>query len=286
MDLFHGTFRGLLFGVERLPSPSPYHWTGGGDPLAGALRAAERLLEEKGSTLAAVVLEPLVQGAAGMWIHPPGYLRAMAELCRKHDVLLICDEVATGFGRTGTMFAVEQEGVRPDFLCLAKGLSGGYLPLAATLTSDRVYDAFLGEFASARTFFHGHTFTGNPLACAAALASLRLFETDQVLDRVRRTAEVLRPKLAAIAELPHVGDVRQRGLMIGVELVRDRRTKEPYGFGERIGHRVCLALRRRGVLLRPLGPVVVVMPPLSLTEAEALRLGDAVRGAIVEVTGA
>lgn len=286
MELFHGIFRGLLFGVERLPSPSPYHWTGGGDPLAGALRAAERLLEEKGSTLAAVVIEPLVQGAAGMWMHPPGYLRAMAELCRKHEVLLVCDEVATGFGRTGTMFAVEQEDVRPDLLCLAKGLSGGYLPLAATLTTDRVYEGFLGEFASARTFFHGHTFTGNPLACAAALASLRLFETERVLERVRRTAEVLRPKLAAIAELEHVGDVRQRGLMVGIELVRDRRTREPYDYAERIGHRVCLALRKRSILLRPLGPVVVMMPPLSFTEAEALRLGDAVREAIVEVTQA
>jgi hypothetical protein len=149
----------------------------------------------------------------------------MAELCRKHDVLLICDEVATGFGRTGTMFAVEEEGVRPDFLCLAKGLSGGYLPLAATLTTDRVYEAFLGEFSSARTFFHGHTFTGNSLACAAALASLRLFETERVLERVRKTADVLRPKLAAIAELQHVGDVRQRGLMVGIELVRDRRRR-------------------------------------------------------------
>ena len=286
MELFHGIFRGLLFEVERLPSPTPYHWTGGGDALAGALRAAERLLEEKGSTLAAVVIEPLVQGAAGMWMHPPGYLRAMAELCRKHEVLLVCDEVATGFGRTGTMFAVEQEDVRPDFLCLAKGLSGGYVPLAATLTTDRIYEAFLGEFASARTFFHGHTFTGNPLACAAALASLRLFETERVLERVRRTAEVLRPKLAAIAELERVGDVRQRGLMVGIELVRDRRTKEPYAYAERIGHRVCLALRKRGILLRPLGPVVVMMPPLSLTEAEAVRLGDAVREAVVEVTQA
>src|SRR5262249_21405528 len=158
MELFHGIFRGLLFGVERLPSPSPYHWPGEGDPLRGALAAAGPSRAERGHQLAGVVLEPLVQGAAGMWMHPPGYLRAMAELCRRHDVLLICDEVATGFGRTGTMFAVEQEGVRPDFLCLAKGLSGGYLPLAATLTTERVYQAFLGEFASARTFFHGHTF--------------------------------------------------------------------------------------------------------------------------------
>ncbi len=284
MALFHGIFQDLLFDVERLPSPSPYHWSDGGDPLSGALGAAERLLEEKAATLAAVVIEPLVQGAAGMWMHPPGYLRGMADLCRKHELLLICDEVATGFGRTGTMFAVEQEGVRPDFLCLAKGLTGGYLPLAATLTTQRVYEAFLGEFASARTFFHGHTFTGNPLACAAALASLGIFETERVLERVRRTAEVLRPKLAAIAELPHVGDVRQRGLMIGIELVRDRRTKEAYDYAERIGHQVCVALRRRGILLRPLGPVVVMMPPLSLTEAEAVRLGDAVREAIIEVT--
>jgi len=284
MALFHGVFRGLLFDVERLPSPSPYHWTGASDPLAGALGAAERLLAEKGHTLAALVIEPLVQGAAGMWMHPPGYLKGIAELCRAHDVLLVCDEVATGFGRTGTMFAVEQEGVRPDFLCVAKGLAGGYLPLAATLTTEPVYEAFLGEFASARTFFHGHTFTGNALACAAALASLRLFETERVLERVRRIAEVLRPKLAAIAELEHVGDVRQRGLMVGIELVRDRRTKQGYEYAERIGHRVCLALRRRGILLRPLGPVVVMMPPLSLTEPEAVRLGDAVREAIVEVT--
>jgi adenosylmethionine---8-amino-7-oxononanoate aminotransferase len=285
MDLFHGTFRGLLFGVERLPSPSPYHWRGGGDPLSGALDAAERLLAEKSHQLAALVMEPLVQGAAGMWMHPPGFLRVMAELCRRHEVLLICDEVATGFGRTGTLFAVEQEGVAPDFLCLAKGLSGGYLPLAATLTTERVYEAFLGEFASARTFFHGHTFTGNPLACAAALASLQLFETEQVLARVRRTSAALAPGLAALAELPHVGDVRQRGLMVGVELVRDRKTRQPYEYAERIGHQICLAVRKRGILLRPLGPVVVMMPPLSLTEAEAVRMPEALYAAIVEVTG-
>jgi len=285
MDVFHGTFRGLLFGVERLPSPSPYHWRGGGDPLSGALEAAERLFAEKGDQLAALVMEPLVQGAAGMWMHPPGFLKAMAELCRRHEVLLICDEVATGFGRTGTLFAVEQEGVVPDFLCLAKGLSGGYLPLAATLTSERVYEAFLGDFASTRTFFHGHTFTGNPLACAAALASLRLFDAERVLERARRTAAALAPGLAALAELPHVGDVRQRGLMVGVELVRDRKSRQPYDYADRIGHRVCLAVRKRGILLRPLGPVVVMMPPLSLTEPEAVRMTVALREAVVEVTG-
>ena len=211
----------------------------------------------------------------------------MAELCRPHDVLLICDEVATGFGRTGTMFAVEQEGVRPDFLCLAKGLSGGLPPARG----DAHHRARCTRRSSASSPRRAPSSTatpspGNPLACAAALAVLRLFETERVLERVRRTAEVLGPKLAAIAELAHVGDVRQRGLMVGIELVRDRRTKEPYDYGERIGHRVCLALRKRGVLLRPLGAVVVLMPPLSLTEAEAVRLGDAVREAIVEVTEA
>jgi adenosylmethionine-8-amino-7-oxononanoate aminotransferase len=285
MELFHGSFRGLLFQAERIPTPYAYRWAGPGDCGAACLAAAERLFAEHGQRLAALVVEPLIQGAAGMLTQPPGFLRRLAELCREHDVLLICDEVATGFGRTGTMFAVEQERVRPDFLCLAKGLSGGYLPLGATLTTEAVHEAFLGEHDSFRTFFHGHTFTGNPLACAAALASLRLFETERVLERMQVTLEALRPKLAAIAALPHVGEVRQRGAMIGIELVRDRRTKEPYRPAERIGHRVCLAARRHGVLLRPLGGVVVLMPPLSLTPAEAVVLGDAAHRAIAEVTG-
>ena len=285
MELFHGTFRGLLFHAERIPTPYAYRWEGPGDCAEACLAAAQRLFEEKGKELAALVVEPLIQGAAGMLTQPPGFLRRLGELCRAHEVLLICDEVATGFGRTGTLFAVEQEGVQPDFLCLGKGLSGGYLPLAATLTSEAVHEAFLGDFASLRTFFHGHTFTGNPLACAAALASLRLFETERVLGRLKETLAALAPKLAALAELEHVGEVRQRGAMVGIELVRHRRTKEPYPLAERIGHRVCLAARKHGVLLRPLGAVVVLMPPLSLTPEEARLLGDAVHHAIVEVTG-
>jgi adenosylmethionine---8-amino-7-oxononanoate aminotransferase len=285
MELFQGTFRGLLFHAERIPTPYAYRWEGPGDCGEACLAAAERLFEEKGAELAALVVEPLIQGAAGMLTQPPGFLRRLWELCRAHEVLLICDEVATGFGRTGTLFAVEQEGVRPDFLCLAKGLSGGYLPLAATLTSEAVYESFLGDFASLRTFFHGHTFTGNPLACAAALASVHLFQTEGVLERLKATLAALGPKLAALAELEHVGEVRQRGAMVGIELVRNRRTKEAYPLEERIGHRVCLAARKHGVLLRPLGGVVVLMPPLSLTPDEARLLGDAVHRAIVEVTG-
>ncbi len=285
MDLFHGIFRELLFEVVRLPTPHAYRWSEATPPLEHCLAAARRAFEVHGHELAALVVEPLVQGAAGMIVHPPGYLAGLAALCREFDVLLVVDEVATGFGRTGTMFAVEQEGVTPDFLCVAKGLTGGYLPLAATLATERVYAAFLGPFGSRRTFFHGHTYTGNPLACAAALASLGLFAREDVLGRARARATRLAGHLARIAALPHVGDVRQRGLMVGIELVEDRASAAPYPYEARMGHRVCLALRKRGVILRPLGNVVVLMPPLALSDAECDHLGDAVHDAIVEVTG-
>lgn len=282
MDLFHERFRHLLFDVERIPTPHGYRWPGR-DVLAESLEAAERLLRDKHETLAGLVVEPLVQGAAGMLMQPKGYLKALAALCRKYEVLLICDEVATGFGRTGTMFAVEQEGVTPDLLCLAKGLTGGYLPLAATLASERIYQAFLGSFSEAKTFFHGHTYTGNPLACAAALASLELFETDRTLARIPRVMAALAPGLERIAAHPHVGEVRQRGLMVGIELVREKATKTPFDFAERMGFRVCSAAREHGVWLRPLGNVLVLMPPLSLTDDEARLLTDAVEQALAKV---
>jgi adenosylmethionine-8-amino-7-oxononanoate aminotransferase len=284
MPLFHERFRDLLFPVERIPTPHAYRWKGT-DVLGESLAALERLLEEEADHIAGLVIEPLIQGAAGMLVHPKGYLRGVAELCRKYDVLLICDEVATGFGRTGTMFAVEQEGVTPDFLCLAKGLSGGYLPLAATLCTERVYRAFLGRYEEAKTFFHGHTYTGNPLACAAALANLELFEKRRTLEAMRPAMDALARGLRRIAELPHVGDVRRVGMMAGIELVRDRATKEGYAFGERVGFKVCLAARKHQVLLRPLGNVIVLMPPLSLTVDEANLLCDALVDAIAEVTG-
>ncbi|MEW5737836.1 MAG: adenosylmethionine--8-amino-7-oxononanoate transaminase [Myxococcota bacterium] len=283
MALFHERFRDLLFPVERIPTPHAYRWPGK-DVLGESLAALERLLAEKADTIAGLVIEPLVQGAAGMLVQPKGYLRRVAELCRAHDVLLICDEVATGFGRTGTMFAVEQEGVTPDFLCLAKGLTGGYLPLAATLSTERIYRAFLGRFDEAKTFFHGHTYTGNPLACAVALANLELFEKRRTLEAMRPAMDELARGLERVATLPHVGEVRRVGMMAGVELVKDRATKAPYDFGERTGFRVCLAARRHQVLLRPLGNVVVLMPPLSLTVAEAQRLTTALFEAISEVT--
>lgn len=284
IQLFHDIFRSLLFEVERIPTPYGYRWQGEGDCGRACLKAAEALFARQGHELAALVVEPLMQGAAGMIAQPAGFLAGLAALCREHDILLICDEVATGFGRTGTMFAVEQEEVKPDLMCVAKGLTGGYLPLAATLTTEDVYSAFLGPVAEKRTFFHGHTYTGNPLACAAALANLELFEQEQTLQWMRPAVGALAERLERIAELDHVGEVRRRGLMVGIELVRDRATREEYPYGERIGHRVCLAARRRGIILRPLGNVIVLMPPLSMTVAEARMLGDAVRESIGEVT--
>ena len=285
MDLFHQIFQPLLFDCLRIPTPYVYRWpTGPRHCLDAAALAAETIIRSRRNEIAAVIIEPLVQGAAGMIMHPSGFLKAVARACKENGVLLICDEVATGFGRTGTLFACEQEEVVPDFLCLTKGLSGGYLPLAATLTTDAVYESFLGPFESKRTFFHGHSYTGNPLACAAALASLRLFDEQRTLDHVRLMAERLTQGLEPVGALPHVGDIRQRGLMIGIELVKDRKTKEEYPYEERMGHRVALAARKRELMLRPLGNVLVLMPPLSITAAEVDFLVEGVREAILEAT--
>jgi adenosylmethionine-8-amino-7-oxononanoate aminotransferase len=287
MELFHDIFRPLLFDVLRAPPPYCYRcplkqtYPGCDTACAGEL---ERLIEKHAGELAAVIVEPVMQGAAGMIAQPPGYLARVEAACRKHDVLLICDEVATGFGRTGTLFACEQEGVHPDLLCIAKGLTGGYLPLAATLANERVYAAFRGPFESKKTFFHGHTYTGNPLACAAALANLELFDREQTLAHLAALEPTLERGLGAIAALPHVGEIRRRGVMIGIELVQDRGTRAEYDYAARMGHRVTLAARARGVVVRPLGNVVVLMPPLAITEAELVLLLDTVRSAIAEVT--
>jgi adenosylmethionine---8-amino-7-oxononanoate aminotransferase len=285
VDLFHEIFRPLLFDCLRIPSPYAYRWpTGPKHCLDSAAMAAESVIHGRRDEIAALVIEPLVQGAAGMITHPPGYLKRIARACKENGVLLICDEVATGFGRTGTLFACEQEEVVPDFLCLAKGLTAGYLPLAATLTTDAVYESFLGPFESKRTFFHGHSYTGNALACATALASLRLFDEDGTLQHSRAMAERLAEGLATVAELAHVGDIRQRGMMIGIELVRDRKTKEEYPYAERMGHKVALAARAHQLMLRPLGNVVVLMPPLAIKPQEVDLLVDGVRESIREAT--
>jgi adenosylmethionine-8-amino-7-oxononanoate aminotransferase len=263
IDTFHSLYRPLLFDTWQA--------------RAGDAEDLAELLERHGSRIAAVVVEPLVQGAAGMLMQPRGYLRAVRELCDRHDVLLICDEVATGFGRTGRMFACDHEDVSPDLLCLGKGLTGGYLPLAATLASERIYEGFLGRPEELKTFFHGHTYTGNPLACAAGIATLELFKREQTLELLQPKIELLARTLAhRIAVLPAVAEVRQRGFMVGVELIAD----DP---SERLGHQVTLAARRRGAIVRPLGDVVVLMPPLAISEADVARLVAITASSIAEV---
>jgi adenosylmethionine-8-amino-7-oxononanoate aminotransferase len=259
IDLFHSAYGPLLFGAHRAEP-------GDAEDMA-------RLLSAHEEELAAVIIEPLVQGAAGMLVHPPGYLRAVRELCDRHGVLLICDEVATGFGRTGTMFACEQEGVAPDLLCVAKGLTGGYMPLAATLATERIYESFLGAHEEFRTFFHGHTYTGNPLACAAALGSLDAFELERTLVRMQPKIRLLTELLAGVEAMPQVAEVRQRGFMVGIDLGEH----DP---AARLGHRVTLEARARGAIIRPLGDVIVLMPPLSIAKEELRRLVEITADAI------
>jgi adenosylmethionine---8-amino-7-oxononanoate aminotransferase len=268
IELFHETYRPLLFDTLTAPAPYCYRCLDQGDCREQCLAELVRLVEEHHGELAAVILEPVMQGAAGMIPQPPGYLAKVREVTRRHEVLLICDEVAVGFGRTGTMFACEQEGVSPDLLCLAKGVTGGYLPLSATLATDEVYQAFLGKFEEFKTLFHGHTFTGNPLAAAVSLASLDVFAKELVLKNLPAKIELLEARLYEMASHPHVGDVRQRGFMVGIELVADKKTRESFPIARRTGHRAILEARKLGAILRPLGDVLVLMPPLCITADE------------------
>ncbi|MCW5891265.1 MAG: adenosylmethionine--8-amino-7-oxononanoate transaminase [bacterium] len=287
-ETFHRFVAGAVVPAVRLTPPHVFRWQRGLDAdaaLNAAIADAERTLAEHGPTLAAVVVEPLVQGAAGMWIHPPAYLRALHALAHRHGTLLVADEVATGFGRTGRMFACEHAGITPDLLCIAKGISGGYLPLAATLATEAVFDAFLAPYEDFRAFFHGHTYTGNALACAVATASLGLFRTERTLERLGARIARLHARLDAdVAPLAHVGEVRQQGVMVGIELVADRAARTPYPAAARIGQRVVRAARARGVVVRPLGSVLVLMPPLAITDGELDLLVDVTRDAIVEAT--
>jgi adenosylmethionine-8-amino-7-oxononanoate aminotransferase len=249
IDLFHAAFRPLLFDVIRVSD----------------LTDLRKIMDAQHHEMAAVVIEPLVQGAAGMKLWPRGLLAELRRLCTKHDVLLIVDEVMTGFGRTGTMFACEQEDVTPDLMAVAKGLTGGYLPLAATLTTEGFFDAFLGEYSEFKTFFHGHSYTGNQLGCAAALASLQVFEDERTLERLKPKIARLKAGLDRCRELPHVADVRQIGFIGAVEV-------GPYPLTDRMGMKVCAEMRQRGVLTRPIGNTVVLMPPYCITDSQLSRL--------------
>lgn len=277
IELFHEVYQPLLFETFSIPSPYIYRWKTGQDPEQVAresLEAMEKVISENHEQMAAFVMEPLMQGAAGMIDQPKGYISRAREITKRYNVLLIFDEVATGFGRTGKMFASDHENVCPDIMAVAKGLTGGYLPLAATLATEEIYEGFLGEYEECKTFFHGHTFTANPLACKVAIANLDLFEKNQVLKSCQNKIKIMTEKLKAFYDLSIVGDIRQVGMMAGVELVRNKKTREAFDWKTKIGIRVIQEAKKRGAILRPLGSVIVLMPPLAMSEGELTELLD------------
>lgn len=285
MDAFHDAYRPLLFPTRSFAQPYCYRCPLGLEYPSCDLACADTLdavLEEEGGRVAAVVVEPLVQGAAGIITAPDGHLARVAEIARRHGTLLIVDEIATGFGRTGEMFACELDGVTPDLMTVGKGLTGGYLPMSATLTTEEVFDVYA---KAGDTFFHGHSYSGNPLAAAVALANLRLFREEDTLARARELSALLAEELEAFRSMAHVGDIRQRGLMAGVELVADRATKAPYPAEERVGAQVCRRARELGLVIRPLGDTIVIMPALTMTPDELRFLTGTLGQALRDVTG-
>lgn len=270
IDLFHKVYKGLIFEAIKIKAPH--------------LENLKSFLKENHGSVCSVVIEPLIQGAAGMLLWPEDMLKEIRWLCTRYDVFLIADEVATGFGRTGKMFACQHEGVTPDFMCLAKGLTAGYLPLAATLVTECVFKGFLFDYKDQKTFFHGHTYTANPLACAAALANLDIFKQESVLKKLQPKIKFLSQELKKFYNLSHVGEVRKKGFMVGIEIVRDRKSGESYPWQEKTGVRVCQEARRRGIILRPLGNVIVLLPPLAISTAELKILLEGTYRAIKTVT--
>jgi adenosylmethionine-8-amino-7-oxononanoate aminotransferase len=287
IEIFHEVFKPLLFKTYKAPSPYCYRCEFDRKyPSCNlfCLEKMKKILNAYSNEIAALIIEPMIQAAGGMITYPQGFLKGVRELCEKYNVLMIADEVATGFGRTGKMFACEHEGVVPDILCLSKGITGGYIPLAVTITTGEIYDAFLGEFKDLKTFFHGHSYTGNPIACAAAIASLDLFEKEDILKKLKGKIKILETWLKKILNLKHVGDVRSIGFMAGIELVKDKKTKKPYALSEKMGWRVAYYARDKGVLIRPLGNVIVIMPPLNISEQNLDQLLKVIKDSIVSVT--
>ncbi|MBH0176824.1 MAG: adenosylmethionine--8-amino-7-oxononanoate transaminase [Nitrospira sp.] len=277
IELFHSRFKPLLFPTVEAEPPHcyrcPLHLAYPSCQMA-CIDPIEQLLKTRHRDLAGFIIEPLIQAAAGMVTQPPGYLKRIRELCTHYNVLLIADEVATGFGRTGKMFACEHDGITPDLLAISKGITGGYMPLAATVTTDEIYQAFLGNYDEFKSFFHGHSYTGNPLGCALALANLQIFRTEKTLRQLRPKIAALTRLLVSLSKLAHVGDIRQQGFMAGIELVQDRAMKTPFPLAARIGHHVAMEARRRGLLLRPIGNVILLVPPLSTSQKELTRMVD------------
>ncbi|MDD4600216.1 L-Lysine--8-amino-7-oxononanoate transaminase [bioreactor metagenome] len=287
IDLFHRVFKPLLFAPIHIPSPSCYHCQlADNNETCGmtCLEPLEQVLTTHHTEIAGLIIEPLVQAAAGMLMSPPGYLKKVRLLTEKYNVLLIADEVATGFGRTGKMFACEHEAVSPDLMALSKGITGGYLPLAATLTTNEIYNTFLGEYTDKRTFYHGHSYTGNQLACAVALANLKVFRDEKVIEGLASKIETINTKLEKIKTLNYVGNVRHRGMIVGIELMKDKQTKKPFPWSDATGAKVCLHARKYGLMIRPVGDVVIFMPPLSSTTGELTEMLEILYKSIQEVT--
>jgi adenosylmethionine---8-amino-7-oxononanoate aminotransferase len=289
VDLFHEAYRPLLFKNEKLPYPFCFNCPFGLHKETCGTECFERTAEAVAGAAdrcAGIVIEPLIQGASGMRVAPNGFLKLLRELCDRHGLLLIVDEVATGFGRTGTMFACEREGVMPDLMAMAKGISGGYLPLAATAATKTIYESFLGGFEEFKTFFHGHTYTGNALACAAGIGCLQVFEDENVLERIGKTIPLYQAGLDEARSMPHVADVRYSGFMAGIEIMKDPSRREAWPTALRMGHRIGMHARAMGVIIRPLGDVVVLNPPLCIAEEEIRLLVRTALESIREVTAA
>lgn len=293
---FHRPFERIIFNTTSIKSPHCYRCpfnkapaTRGRDQRTSRVCSQEcyaefdRAISDRPHTIAAMVMEPVVQGAAGMWMHPPGFLAHVAAQCRKHGIWLICDEVMTGFGRTGHYFACQKEGVTPDFMVLAKGLTGGYLPLAATLVSDKIFKLFLGAPSQQRTFFHGHSYAGNALGCAAALANLSIMDEEKVLAKIKKASGWLRQATKRFWDHPNVGDIRQEGMICAIELVADAATREPFEGRRRVGFHVSRAAGKHGLLTRPIGDVLLLMPPYCLTREQIVSMTGALWAGLCEV---
>ncbi|MDX6379649.1 MAG: adenosylmethionine---8-amino-7-oxononanoate aminotransferase [Rubrobacteraceae bacterium] len=286
VETFHWPFKAMLPSALRAPFPNLYRSE---EPtpervVRASLEVVERLFEEHPGEVAAVIVEAMMQGVAGIVVAPEGFLKGLSELCEEHGVLLIADEVATGFGRTGTLFACEHESVTPDLMAVGKGLTGGYLPLAATLTTNDVYGAFLGSHAEKKTFFHGHSYTGNQLGCAAALGNLERMRETRLIGSLAEKERLISERAEAMREHPYVGDVRYKGMVLGIEFVADKETKTTYPWEAQVGWRVCNRAREKGLLVRPLGSVVIFMPPLGSTLEELSEMLDILTGSLWEAT--
>ncbi len=275
VDIFHRVYKSLMFESLVAPFPDVVHHPDLVDEKEirdRALEELEGILKENHHEIAGMTVESLIQGAGGMNIMPKGYFKGVEKLCRKYEVLLIVDEVATGFGRTGKMFAVEHEQVQPDIMTVAKGITGGYLPIAATLTTEEIYEAFYDDYTSLKTFFHGHSYTGNQLGCAAALANLEIYERENLIGKVQEKAGIIESLLAPLKEHPHVSSIRQLGMICGIELVQDKASKKPFLWEDRVGYRTTIKMRELGMLTRPIGDTIVFMPPLATTEEELEKM--------------